>query len=367
MDYLEKELVTKQMTEREYRSLNKKSYSSLKTFADDRKKYYKKYILLEDTSDEDLKNRATLIGSMVDCLLLSPNEFDNKFYISTCNEVPTGLMLQFVEALYKRVRDCVDIEGKLTRPFADLSLEAYNDVKFDRDGNIVAFKRDSFEKVVEKFTENVKAYFDEICQVRPNGLMVITTSDIETAEKVKTELRSNSITSQVINLKSNTRFEVYESYPIIYSYKSFEFKSLLDKLVIDHDEKTIQPYDLKVTWDVENFYEGYFLYRKSYIQVGLYHLGTMLVFKKQEKYKEYKILPMKFIVADPNNYTSPLIYSISESVLMNSFKGFEYKWRNYKGIDALIDDLKWHEETGIWNISKENYENKGVVIIKEEG
>lgn len=354
------------MTEKEYRNLQKESYSTLKTFDEDRKKYYKKYVLLEDTSDEDYTNRATLVGSLVDCLLLSPQEFDNKFYISSCTDIPTGLMMQFVEALYRRVRESVDEEGKLTRQFNALMQDAYNDVKFDANGNVVAFKRDTFEKVVEKFTGNIKAYFDEICQVRPGGLIVVTPSDIEDAEKVKAELKVNAFTSQIINLESNTRFEVHNAYPVTYSYKGLEFKSLIDKLVIDHEEKTIQPYDLKVTWDVENFYEGYFLYRKSYIQASLYHLGLMFKFKRDEKYKEYKILPMSFIVADPTVYMSPLIFKTPESMIMSGFKGFQHKWREYKGIDAIVDEIKWHREQGIWNISKANYENRGVVAIKEE-
>ena len=355
------------MTEREYRKLFRDSYSTIKSFAESRGKYYKNHVVEKNSNEEDEdENRATLIGNLVDCLLLAEHEFDNKFFLSSCTDIPSGLMLQFVEALYRRVRASVDEEGKLTRQFNDLLLEAYNDVKFDKNGNIVAFKRDSFEVVVGKFKDNVKAYFDEICAVRPNGLMVITPTDIENAEKVKALLRISDVTSQIINLKSNSRFIVHNQFPMLYQYKGLELKSLIDKLVIDLEEKTIQPYDLKCTWDVDNFYEGYYLYRKTYIQAGLYHIGLLMTFLKEEKFKGFKVLPMKFIVADPVGYTSPLIYELTEPKLMDAFKGFTYKWRDYKGIDQLIDEIKWHKETGIWNISKDNHANRGIVTLKEE-
>ena len=41
------------MTEREYREYPCDSYSTLKDFESDRKKYYKKYILKESIGDED--------------------------------------------------------------------------------------------------------------------------------------------------------------------------------------------------------------------------------------------------------------------------------------------------------------------------
>jgi hypothetical protein len=355
------------MTEKEYRQYKADSYTTLKDFDNDRKKYYRKYVAQEDVREreDEEESKAATIGSLVDCLLLDPDSFDDKFFVSACINPPTGLMSDFVEALYKRTRDSVNEEGRLTKEFSSLMLEAYNDVKFDRDGNVVAFKRDSFEKVVEKFTGDVKTYYEEICRVRPNKLTVITTSEIAQAEKVKNELRTNAITSQVVNLVSNSRFTVYNQFAIIFTLKSLELKSLIDKLVIDHEEKTIQPYDLKVTWDAENFYENYYLYRKTYLQAGLYHIALMNL-KKQPEYKDYTILPMQFIVVDPNVYMSPLIYKLSEDNLSAAYTGFNRKWRKYNGLESIISDLQWHKETGIWTISKKNHENKGIVNLNDE-
>jgi hypothetical protein len=73
------------------------SSSSLKEFSTNRRKYYKKYILNENVEEED--NKASVTGRVVETLLLEPEEFDNRFYMSTCASAPTGLMLDFVTAL----------------------------------------------------------------------------------------------------------------------------------------------------------------------------------------------------------------------------------------------------------------------------
>ena len=85
--------------ERSYRAIETDSSSSLKDFSIDRRKYYKKYVLHEVVDEKD--NQATNMGKLVETLLLEPEEFDNRFYMSSTVALPTGLMLEFVEALYR--------------------------------------------------------------------------------------------------------------------------------------------------------------------------------------------------------------------------------------------------------------------------
>ena len=99
----------KTKTEANYRAINLDSSSSLKDFSFDRKKYHRKYILGESVEDKD--TIAATTGRVVETLLLEPEEFDNRFYMSVCLSAPTGLMLSFVEALYKYTRESTDDAG----------------------------------------------------------------------------------------------------------------------------------------------------------------------------------------------------------------------------------------------------------------
>ena len=95
-----------------------------------------------------------------------------------------------------------------------------------------------------------------------------------------------------------------------YIVDDHEFKSMMDKVVIDHQEKTIQVYDLKCTWSVENFLEEYYLYRRAYIQAYLYFWAATHFRESDENLSGYKVMPPRFIVCDSTNYYNPLVYEI---------------------------------------------------------
>jgi hypothetical protein len=145
-----------------------------------------------------------------------------------------------------------------------------------------------------------------------------------------------------------------------YSIDGLKLKSMLDKVVVDHKEKTIQIYDLKCVWAVENFYEEYYLYRRAYIQAYLYHRAVL----ETTEYQDYEVLYPKFIVCDSGNYNAPLIYTLDMDDMEDAYNGFEYKGRTYPGVKSIIENLKWAVANDKWNISKQNYEKKGMLNIK---
>jgi len=340
-------------TEAMYRAVNMDSSSSLKEFCMDRKKYHRRYILGEKV--EEKINKAATIGRIVETLLLEPEEFDGRFYMSVCTSSPTGLMLAFVEALYKHTLLATDEEGNVTRDFDAVMRDAYVESGF----------KIKFEAVVAKFVgSDAEIFYKELREVQSNNLTVVTVEDVNNAEKTVKELKTNFATSKIINLVRSIRYEVHNQLQIEgYVVDNHNFKSMMDKLVIDHDEKTIQVYDLKCVWAVEGFYEEYYLYRRSYIQAYLYYKACEDI-KAAGDLKEYKILYPKFIVCDSTNYFNPLIYTLTDVDMDDAYNGFEHKGRVYPGVKQLIVDLKWAIENDTWNISRENYINNGQVNLK---
>jgi hypothetical protein len=345
----------KAKTEKEYRAVQMDSSSSLKEFSVNRKKYYQKYILNERIEEEDTK--ASVIGRVVETLLLEPEEFDNRFYMSVCLSAPTGLMLAFVEALYKHTAAATDELGSVNRPFADLFIDAYNDSGFK-------IKADA---VLNKFQgSDAEIYYDELRKVRSKGLTVVTTEDVTNSEKIVTELKTNFVTSSIINLVNSARYSVHNQFQIEgYSVDGHLFKSMMDKVIVDHEKRTIQVYDLKCTWSVENFYEEYYLYRRAYIQAYLYYQAARsLTINQNSELYGYTVECPKFIVCDSTNYMNPLVYTLTGDDLLDAYEGFEHKGKLYPGVKQLIKDLQWAVENDVWNISRENYINNGVINIK---
>jgi hypothetical protein len=342
-------------TEAQYRAIVMDSSSSLKDFSQDRKKYYKKYILGEKI--EEKENLSANMGRIVECLLMEPHLFDDKFYMSSCASTPTGLMLDFVEALYRHTRDATDENGVVKTPMNELLEAAYKDSGF----------KIKYEAVVTKFVgSDAEIYYNEIRTVRSKNLTVVNTMEISIAEKIVEQLRINSTTAPIVNLINSSRYQVINQMPIEgYTIDDHEFKSLLDKVVIDHKEKTIQPYDLKCTWNVENFYEEYYLYRRAYIQAYLYyHAMLHMANDPTSECYGYTVKYLQFIVCDSTNYYQPLIYTLDMNDMMDAYKGFVHKGKTYPGVGDLIAALKWCVSSNTWNISHKNYLSNGIVNIK---
>lgn len=341
-------------TESNYRAKAIDSSSSLKEFSMDRKKYYRKYILGETVEDKD--TQAATIGRVVETLLLEPELFDEKFYMSACASAPTSLMLAFVEALYKFTKEATDDNGNVTRSFEDISKDAYAESGF----------KIKYDAVISKFVgSDAEIYYNEIRKVRGQNLTVVTTEDVTNAEKIVEELRNNPVTKDVVNLVNSPRYTVYNQLQVEgYVLDNHEFKSMMDKVVIDHEECKIQVYDLKCTWSVENFLEEYYLYRRAYIQALLYYKAALHFMNNTEDIRGYRVEPPRFIVCDSTNYYNPLIYTLSDKDIEDAYNGFTHKNREYTGVATLIKDLKWALENNVWNISRENSINNGLVNIR---
>jgi hypothetical protein len=333
--------INKTKEEQKYRAIETDSSSSLKDFSVDRRKYYKKYYLRERV--EEKENLATNMGKLVETLLLEPEEFDNRFYMSSTASMPTGLMLEFVEALYKFTTAATDGFGVIARPFSEIAEDAYQASGF----------KISKEAVLTKFLgSSAEIYYREIREVRSKNLTVITTQDVTNAERIVEELQNNEFTRDIINMESNDRYTVFNQFQIeSYFVDGHEFKSMLDKVIIDHNEKKIYIYDLKCVWSVENFYNEYYLLRRAYIQAFLYWRAVTYLTKLEDTpWYEYEVELPFFIVCAKD--------------MVDAYMGFTHNDREYPGVKLLIDELHWAQENDIWNISKTNYVNKGFVKVK---
>ena len=334
-------------TEELYRAVMLDSSSSLKDFSMDRKKYHRKYILNEDIKEKD--SVAANLGRLVETMLWEPHLFDEKFFMSSVAYTPTGLMLEFVERLYEVTRDSTDEDGNVSRTFKELAEEAYT---------LSSFKI-KFDQVLKKFIgSDAELYYNEIRQVRAKNLTVLDTQQVATAEKIIERLRTSPSTKDIVSLVTSERYDILDQYQVEdYTVHGHQFKSMMDRVVVDHKKKTIQVYDLKCTWNVENFYEEYYLYRRAYIQAYLYYKAAHRI------PFDYEVLLPRFIVCDSADYYQPLVYTLSESDMFDAGNGFEHKGRKYPGVKKLIEELIWAHGNNTWNISKANFQTLGVIKL----
>lgn len=336
-------------TETEYRAIPIDSSSSLKEFSLDRRKYYKKYYLNEKIEEED--NKAATIGRLVETLLLENHEFDNRFSMSSLAKAPTGKMLDFCNALCNRA-----LNNPENLEFKEMAKLAHIDSTFEW----------KLDVVLAKFigTDN-EIYFKEALEVRKRKLTIVTLQDIANAEKIVEELKNNEFTADIVNQESNDDGFLVQNQVQIEGFEidGLKLKGMMDKIIIDHVNKTIQCYDLKCVWAVESFYEEYYLYRRAYIQAYLYKEACYKI-REDLALDYYTVENPAFLVCDSINYYSPLLYTLNSDDMEDAYKGFEHKNKKYPGVKTIIENLNWAKENNRWNISKSNYENNGKLNIK---
>lgn len=344
-----------QSNEQLYRGLGYESSSSLREFAKDRKKYYRRYILKEPEKKEE--DKASTMGRMVETILLESEEFDNRFYIPACQNLPTGLMLSFVQYLYEFTEAATDSNGMVTKPFSELALAAYTESGFKL----------KFETVIDKFTNSdASIYYEELRKVKARGLTLVDMKDVTNAENIVEELKNNFVTRDIVNLTTNHRYTIHNQLQIVdFMIDGYPFKAMLDKVVIDHLTKTLQVYDLKCIWAVETFFRRYYLERMAYMQAYVYMKAAEHLVNMDPALKDYKILNMRFMVCDSNNYYGPLIYELSPEDIQHAYEGFFYRDDYYPGVKETLEQLRWAISNDVWNISMPNYINNGIVKLRE--
>jgi len=348
-------MIREGISEREYRALRYNSSSSLKDFAVDRKKYYRKHILNESIKEEP--NKAANMGRIVECLLMEPERFDDLFFMSSVVKTPgpnTNLG-KFIWKLASIVGEEGESEGF---DFQDAAKRAWDYAEY----------KTKFETVVGYLEKpDNRLFYEECLKVEHLGMTMVTVEDVENAERIVEALKESSSTSAIVNLETNDRFEVINQMKIEdYIIDGMRLKSMLDKVIIDHVDKVIYPYDLKCTWSVEGFYKDYYLYRRAYIQGYLYKAALEYVTKLPGNELEgYTVKPLAFIVCDSINYYQPLIYDMSEEDVKEAYEGFTHKYTTYPGVKQIIEECQWAIENDTWNISKTNFEKNGRLNIKD--
>lgn len=345
------------LTEREYRRVRRNSSSSLKDFSLDRRKYHRRYILGEAIKEKP--DKASNMGRLVETLLMESERFDEEFFMTSLPKIPGGMLGDFIYILSEKVSESIQEHETITdEKFEECARAAHKSSGF----------KIKFETIVKKLEDpENQLYYDECLKVNHLNMTMVSPQDIENAEQIVNELKNNSATGHIVTLESNDRFEVINQMKVTnFTIMGMPMKAMLDKVIVDHQERKIKWWDLKCTWSVEKFYKEYYLYRRTYIQAYVYFEALQsLTDDKDSSFYGYTVELPKFMVCDSINYYSPLIYTLSGEDLEEAVTGFEYKGTQYPGVAQIIEDLRWAIEEDEWAISKVNFEKGGVLNIKD--
>lgn len=298
-------------------------------------KYFK--LMLDKALEEETKSYFER-GEQIHQYILEPEEFD-KNYIFLDYETPKSQQQKdFCEgfASYKKGTK----EEKLVRAYK----EAYT-------------TKESDDKVLEKASQLAKTYdsFIKYKKLSPMYISVLSNSVHNQLNETKKALMAHdtawklmyneqtSLFGNTENLFCANEFEIQWIHPT-----GVECKSLIDRIIIDHENKKITLVDLKTSSHLPEFKEKFDEYR-YYRQMAFYWMAIHWYF--------INILHKDIIDYDKETYIVAIgtkdpievkVFDISEATLT----------KGLLEIDPLITQLAWHFKEDKWDYTKEYYEGK---------
>lgn len=283
-----------------------------------------------------------LIGDAVDIQLTrSMEEFNQKFHISNLQNKPSDTIKSIINQVYDHVREIYGREIQTIDRYANAILDACNDHNYQSRW----IDNTRISKVVEAWE-----YWEDLKSAE--GKTVLSSEENDLISQIVMSIRTSPNTSKYFQTSKD--IEVLYQLAIYFPYQGVDCKALLDMVVINHKEKTIQPIDIKTMGDQSIYFPKSLRQRRYDIQAAFYTEAL----KSKKVYDTYEILPFKFIVESTVNPGNPLIFTCSDELLkigregrvdeyvriFNVFDHRHEKLPEIKGFQQLIEDYKWYME-----------------------
>ena len=302
---------------------------------------------MDNPDTEDDEKVHFRIGSALDCQLTSPELWDEKFLVIEATR-PMGFMGKFID----------NLPSGLDPLLSDISLyqEAYDKAGYKM----------SINKVIEKMwnTPELIHYYLSTRNIDKDK-SVISKDEYEQVMKAKELLLANEFTERYFRTSEDTDgiYELLTQVPIYFRHLGEDCKALLDGILINHEAKTIQIYDLKTTGKSVYAFESAYLDYGYYRQIAFYSIALRHILELYPRLEGYLVLNPVFIVVETKlSSTHPaVIYEVKDREF--GYLGGTVKGKRYKGIAELINAYKFHRDNDYWDMPKDLYDNKGVIEL----
>ena len=225
------------------------SYSLLKNL--DFSPRYAKSIL---EGKKTKKSPELIFGDLVDCLVFTPEIYDNKFIVSNVSK-PTGQMEIFTDYLIEANATATNFESIFCYEDAYKAiLIKENKIKLQA----------GLDKFIERFKIEGKPYFD--FAIQSTGKDILSIDDYQKAIEIKSILTTNLFTNKYFNIVNLKEYqEIVYQYSLYFLIDEIECKGLPDILDFDHYSKTIRYIDLKTTYKSIYDFSKTFIFYKYYL------------------------------------------------------------------------------------------------------
>ena len=320
-----------------YEDMNRISNSNIGWFIKKGPKYLKEML---NNEREGLKLPQLEKGTMIHEYILQPEEFW-KDYIILDFEVPkVKQQKDFCEAYVSSLELLED----------DKKLQAYRSSYTNTKSSQIALKEAS------ELCNKYESYINYLKQ--KNDKKVISFADLNLLKTIKKNLEEHKKANELLYNFPNT-FEVHNEFHINWEYphafedKELSCKSLLDRVMIDHENKKIILIDLKTTADIYNFKHS--VEEFDYYRQLTYYWTALAWYFKNELFLDIDEYEGETYIIAIQSYdgNEVRVFKIDEAELSNKLKV----------IDNAIKRIAWHKNNNLWEHTKEYYEGNGSEVL----
>jgi hypothetical protein len=267
------------------------SYSGLSKLAFSPANFYMHYVM---DQREDSYDKNTMEGSLIHCLLLNPEKFDEEFVISI-DDLPSDNARNVINIIYNHYKE-IHAYGDTRESLAEFPSAILDVLK---DVNLYQSLKTDAQRVEKMVIPKNIAYFDYL--KKAEGRIVIDNDIYLFCDEVVKKIKSNPSVMEIMGFFADSfsltkKFNELQLVKFEHS-KYFGLRGIIDNLVIDEDKKEIRINDLKKTGKSITQFGDSIEYFKYYIQAAMYKKLVEHVYS-DEKYADYKIV-FRFIVVDP--------------------------------------------------------------------
>lgn len=330
------------MTEKQYYKEKGVSSSSLKWF-EISPKYFKRR-LDEEIADE--KRSWLELGKKVHMAILEPDEFEKNYIYLEYTQPSSPNQKKFCE-------EYVDLRKKHPKT----TKKSHKKQAYSKSYNVKGKKDDIVEKEAEKLYKKLKDYIDYL-EKRDEYKDILTKADWDKILELKEETYIHKAAKDIMALDKDpfdTNIEAFSELAIFWYYPNTDLqcKSMLDRVVIDHNEKVIRLIDVKTTSKIGDFKDSFENF-KYYRQLAFYWMALFYELEKGSMKDKVNLDEYKkesyILTLNTRDFPEARLYKIPEDKLDEGLSE----------IDKLISDIKWHFGNEVWDHTKEYYENDGI-------
>lgn len=376
------------MQKSNYRNTFGISQSAIKDFRLKSPKRWKE-IWIDKQEDLEKDEDNFTMGSLVDTILFTPKELEERFLITNLPSLPSKAVQAIIKRVYadivlhneriKRVQNEDTVEEVSELPFnlsncAQLILNAC-DEHVNEKGEKGWNKGWKSETRLKSISEQGNDFFE--FTVKAGGRKVISLEMNLRAIELVNILRSYyGVAGYFVQQEDEELLfqqEIFIDYTVHGLGTKVPLKAALDIIRINHRDKTVRIADFKTTYSAFDFIKSI----KQYDYVGQLSFYDFMVREwlksyQDGDYKSYTILPPVNVVIDENDKV-PYVYEYdwrdislaaegNGAFLYDLFQTNDHDSRIKKGWLAIIDDIAWHMSTGKWDKPRELYESGHIKV-----